>query len=158
MIVKPDLAFWPISQMLLKAILDDNLSDRFVAERVWERLGYRPSELGNDLWVACENTTKEWIEHFPSPPQIIADRKASVHLTRSIKKQYKQLLKDQMKFHGYKIGELYPRRTRRATAVNWLLAWLAENKLELPIEGPIPDLIPIPLDPIKGHPGDLKVH
>ena len=43
---------------------------------------------------------------------IISDRPASVHLTRSIPKDYKQGLKNFLNFKGYKINELYPRRTR----------------------------------------------
>jgi hypothetical protein len=53
---------------------------------------------------------------FPLGPELIAQRPASVRLTRSIPKPLKQLLKEQLGFAGYKIGGLYPRRTRRATA------------------------------------------
>ncbi len=56
-------------------------------------------------------------------------------LTRSIAKEHKQLLKEQLGFGGYTIGELYPRRTRRATAVNWLLAHLAERGEPCPRRG-----------------------
>ena len=58
---------------------------------------------------------------------------------------------------GYRIGELYPRRTRRATAVNWLLADLARRGESLPVSGPLPPLLPPPADPVQGHPGDLLV-
>jgi hypothetical protein len=44
-------------------------------------------------------------------------------LTRSIPAAHKQLLKQELGFKGYQVGELVPRRTRRATAVSWLLAW-----------------------------------
>jgi hypothetical protein len=88
---------------------------------------------------------------------VIAERPASVALTRSIPKVYKQLLKEQLGFGGYRIGELYPRRTRRATAVNWLLAHLAERGEPLPEAGPLPDLLPVPADPVTGHPGDPPV-
>jgi hypothetical protein len=80
-----------------------------------------------------------------------------VALTRSIAKEHKQLLKQQLGFAGYTIGELYPRRTRRATAVNWLLAHLAERGEPLPDTGPLPALLPQPADPVAGHPGDLPV-
>jgi hypothetical protein len=80
-----------------------------------------------------------------------------VALTRSIAKEHKQLLKQQLGFAGYKIGELYPRRTRRATAVNWLLAHLAERGEPLPDSGPLPALLEQPADPVAGHPGDLPV-
>jgi hypothetical protein len=80
-----------------------------------------------------------------------------VKLTRSIAKEHKQLLKEQLDFGGYKIGELYPRRTRRATAVNWLLAHLAERGEALPETGLLPELLPQPADPVAGHPGDLPI-
>jgi hypothetical protein len=80
-----------------------------------------------------------------------------VALTRSIAKEHKQLLKQQLDFAGYRIGELYPRRTRRATAVNWLLAHLAERGEPLPESGPLPPLLAVPADPVAGHPGDLPV-
>ena len=76
--------------------------------------------------------------HVPQAPEVISIRPASVQLTRSIPRKHKQLLKEQLKFAGYRIGELYPRRTRRATAVNWLLAWLASHEQVLEEEGPLP--------------------
>jgi len=110
---------WPLSRELLLQILEDRCSDQFVCERIWERLGYVPS---SEHWVAGAATPQEWAEAFPQAPQVIAERPASVRLTRSIAKEHKQLLKQQLQFAGYRIGELYPRRTRRATAVSWLLA------------------------------------
>ena len=88
---------------------------------------------------------------------MIATRPASVALTRSVPKPLKQLLKQQLGFEGYKIGELYPRRTRRATVVNWLLAWLAERQEPLAEEGLLPERLEPPVDPVCGHPGDLPV-
>ncbi len=78
-------------------------------------------------------------------------------LTRAIAREHKQLLKEQLGFGGYRIGELYPRRTRRATAVNWLLADLALRAEPLPDTGPLPALLSAPADPVRGHPGDLPV-
>jgi hypothetical protein len=98
-----------------------------------------------------------WRESFPIEPQFIALRPPSVALTRSIAKEHKQLLKEQLGFAGYTIGELYPRRTRRATAVNWLLAHLAGRGEPLPETGALPELLPLPADPVVGHPGDLPV-
>ena len=86
-----------------------------------------------------------------------AERPASVRVTRSIPKEHKQLLKQQLSFAGYRIGELYPRRTRRATAVNWLLAWLAQQEEPLAEQGPLGPELPTPVDPVEGHPGDLPV-
>ena len=145
---------WPISRILLLEILADRITDVFVTRLVWDRLAYQSNELSNENWLAGENTRLYWSEVFPEAPEIIVHRKASVHLTRSIPKEYKQLLKQKLNFTGYRIGELYPRRTRRATAVNWLLAWLEECSEELLKEGPLPELLQPPLDPLRGHPGD----
>lgn len=150
---------WLLSRALLQQILEDRTSDRFVAERIWERLGYqRPSgSEGGGPWLAGPDTPEDWREAFPEGPEVIATRPASVTLTRSVPKPLKQLLKEQMGFKGYKIGELYPRRTRRATAVNWLLAWLVEAGEPLLEEGPLPPRLEPPADPVGGHPGDLPV-
>ena len=145
----------PLSRELLEAVLADRTSDRFVCELVWSRLGYVPD--GDGVWRAGATTPPEWAAAFPSQPPLIAERPASVRLTRSIAPPYKQLLKQQLGFAGYRIGELYPRRTRRATAVNWLLADLAQRGETLAERGPLPPLLPPPADPVAGHPGDLPV-
>ena len=146
---------FPLSRPLLEAVLADRVSDRFVCELIWPRLGYVPD--GSGTWSAGPAVDAAWREPFPIEPQFIAERPPSVALTRSIAKQHKQLLKEQLGFAGYRIGELYPRRTRRATAVNWLLAHLAERGEPLPETGPLPQLLPEPADPVAGHPGDLAV-
>ena len=146
---------FPLSRALLEAVLADRVSDRFVCELIWPRLGYLPD--GSGTWSAGPAVGAAWREPFPIEPQFIAERPPSVALTRSIAKQHKQLLKEQLGFAGYRIGELYPRRTRRATAVNWLLAQLAERGEPLPKTGPLPELLPAPADPVAGHPGDLPV-
>ncbi len=151
------VASWPISRLLLMEILSDRISDCFVARLVWERLGYQPSDLSSDVWLAGKDTPVDWANAFAQAPEVIAQRKASVQLTRSIPKRYKQLLKQKLNFPGYRIGELYPRRTRRATAVNWLLAWLFLRGEELLEEGPLPDLYEPSIDPIRGHPGDPPI-
>ena len=153
------MPLWLLSRALLQQILEDRTSDRFVAERIWERLGYqRPSgSEGGGPWLAGPDTPEHWREAFPEGPEVIATRPASVALTRSVPKPLKQLLKEQMGFKGYKIGELYPRRTRRPTAVNWLLAWLVEAGEPLLEEGPLPPRLEPPADPVGGHPGDLPV-
>ena len=165
----------PLSRALLEAVLADRLSDRYVCELVWTRLGYSPApeeslqphpSAPNAAavlpalsvpWIAGPATPADWAEAFPVAPELIATRPASVRLTRSIAAEYKQLLKQQLGFAGYRIGELYPRRTRRATAVNWLLAQLAERGEPLPELGPLPPLLEPPADPVRGHPGDLPV-
>ena len=144
---------YPLSRALLEAVLADRTSDRFVCELIWPRLGYELN--GSGTWSAGPATSAGWRESFPVEPQFIAERPPSVALTRSIAKAHKQLLKEQLGFAGYTIGELYPRRTRRATAVNWLLAHLAERGEPLPDLGPLPQLLDQPADPVAGHPGDL---
>jgi hypothetical protein len=148
-----------LSRALLEAVLADRTSDRFVCELVWTRLGYLPPGAGPDdhPWHAGPATPPEWVAAFPSAPQVIAERAASVRLTRSIAAPHKQLLKQRLGFAGYRIGELCPRRTRRATAVNWLLADLADRGEPLPEAGPLPLLLEPPADPVRGHPGDPPV-
>jgi hypothetical protein len=178
---------FPLSRPLLEAVLADRLSDRFVCELIWSRLGYQPpasaippaatplgavqpaadpegaNPSGSDPaadrgpWRAGPATPTTWAQAFPEAPQLIASRPASVALTRSIAAPHKQLLKQQLGFAGYRIGELYPRRTRRATAVNWLLAHLSERGEALPEAGPLPPLLDPPDDPVRGHPGDPEV-
>ena len=146
---------YPLSRALLEAVLADRVSDRFVCELIWPRLGYERD--GSGTWGVGPAAGALWRESFPIEPQFIAQRPPSVALTRSIAKEHKQLLKEQLGFAGYTIGELYPRRTRRATAVNWLLAHLTERGEPLPDQGPLPELLPLPADPVAGHPGDLPV-
>ncbi|MFM7512849.1 MAG: DUF1823 family protein [Cyanobium sp.] len=146
---------YPLSRALLEAVLADRVSDRFVCELIWPRLGYWPDGAGT--WSAGPATSAAWRESFPIEPQFIAERPPSVALTRSIAREHKQLLKEQLGFAGYRIGELYPRRTRRGTAVNWLLAHLAERGEPLPETGPLPELLEVPADPVAGHLGDLPV-
>ncbi len=148
---------WPLSKKLFELILMDRISDRFVSKLVWERLGYELLEEEQSIWKASAATPENWSEAFLEAPEVIAERRASVFLTRSIPKQYKQLLKQQLNFDGYRIGELNPRRTRRATVINWLLAWLAQKSIFLPDNGPLPILGDVPTDPTKGHPGDSPV-
>jgi hypothetical protein len=146
---------YPLSRALLEAVLADRVSDRFVCELIWPRLGYGPD--GSGIWSAGPATGAIWRESFPIEPQFIAQRPPSVALTRSIAREHKQLLKQQLGFGGYRIGELYPRRTRRATGVNWLLAHLMERGEPLPESGPLPPLLEAPADPVAGHPGDLPI-
>ncbi len=148
---------WPLSKNLLKEILDDHISDRFVSQLIWERLGYNPCIGVENPWIAGSYTPTDWYEKFPIAPEVIAHRPASVFLTRSIPKNHKQLLKERLNFPGYRINELYPRRTRRAIAVNWLLAWLEQTGGKLVDNSKLPPLLGTPQDPTKGHPGDLQV-
>ena len=147
----PGTAF-PLSEALLQVVLEDRVSDRFVNELLWSHLGYLPQPEGTD-WPAATTTPAYWREAFPTAPDFIRHRPPSIHLTRSIARSHKQLLKEQLGFAGYRLGELCPRRTRRATAVNWLLARLAERGEPLPLEGPLPPLRQPPADPSLGDDG-----
>ncbi len=150
-------SFWPLSRKLLNEILSDRISDRFVSQLVWERLGYQKKDDANDVFYAGINTPLYWSQKFKKAPEVIVKRAASIHLTRSIPKDYKQALKKYLNFRGYQIGELYPRRTRRATAVNWLISWQLTQGKQLPDDGPLPSLSEIPKDPLGGHLGDPEI-
>jgi hypothetical protein len=147
---------WPICKELLFLVLEDKVSDVFVCKLVWERLFYI-KELSKNDWVYSKKTPFYWSEKFQKAPQIISERIASVHLTRSIPKEHKQGLKNFLDFKGYKINELYPRRTRRATAVNWLIYWAIENDSFLNDSDVMPSPSSPPLNPAKGHLGDPEI-
>ena len=148
---------WKISKQLLFSILEDKVSDRFVSELIWERLFYK-KENGSDHWYASSKTPVYWSSLFDKAPLVISERKASVYLTRSIDKSNKQGLKDFLGFSGYKISELYPRRTRRATAVNWLIYWARKSDYIINEFGQLPALLEPPLQPAMGHPNDLPIN
>ena len=147
---------WPISKELLFLVLADKVTDVFVCELVWERLFYTRKKNSNN-WVSSALTPTYWSKRFIEAPQIISERIASVHLTRSIPKNNKQGLKNFLNFKGYKINELYPRRTRRATAVNWLIFWSIETKSMLKDLDKLPILSSPPFNPIYGHNGDPEI-
>ena len=147
---------WPISRKLLNLILEDKVSDVFVCELVWERLFYKKETSVSD-WVSTEKTPPYWSERFIKAPQIISERPASMHLTRSIPKLNKQGLKNFLDFKGYKINELYPRRTRRATAVNWLIFWGIESNSIFKDHDKLPILSAQPINPVYGHDGDPEI-
>ena len=147
---------WPISRKILFLILEDKVSDIFVCELVWERLFYinQPSA---DEWISSSLTPSYWSKKFIKAPQIISERSASVHLTRSIPKDQKQNLKKILNFKGYKINELYPRRTRRATAVNWLINWSIDLSTPLDDVCKLPKLSSPSPNPTEGHYGDPEI-
>jgi hypothetical protein len=72
----------PLSRDLLEAVLADQLSDRFVCELVWARLGYQPpadhlpgaASPGADPapWSAGPATPSDWAAAFPTAPELIA--------------------------------------------------------------------------------------
>ena len=147
---------WPLSKKLLFLILDDQINDVFVCELIWERLFYIKQKSIKD-WMSSEYTPSYWSEKYNKAPQIISERPASIHLTRSIPKDHKQNLKKILNFKGYKINELYPRRTRRAIAVNWLIFWTIESNSILKDQDKLPSLSSPPFNPIHGHIGDPKI-
>ena len=147
---------WPISRKLLFLILEDKVSDVFVCELVWERLFYTKEKNAKN-WISSELTPAYWSEKFVKAPQIISERIASVHLTRSIPKEHKQGLKKFLDFKGYQINELYPRRTRRATAVNWLIYWAIESNSFSIKEDKLPAASSPSINPAIGHLGDPEI-
>lgn len=122
-VTEPDLpgltseTFW--------AILEDKIPDETVNQMLWYRLGYR-WDPATQQWDISQ-VEDVWTEAYPDPPDFIGSRPATIKITRSIPKENKQLLKEELGFGGYTIDELNPRRTRRATAVNWFLNYLKQS-------------------------------
>lgn len=114
----------PLTTATLWAILNDELDDATVNRLVWHYLGYRLT--AENTWDATA-VAAEWRQEYPEPPDFIASRPATVKLTRSIPAENKQLLKQTLGFQGYKVGELVPRLTRRATMTNWLLHYMQQT-------------------------------
>jgi hypothetical protein len=117
----------PLNTETLWQILNEELDDDTVNQLVWHYLGYR-YDPETSQWD-CTNVPPEWQQDYPEPPDLIESRPATTKLTRSIPKENKQLLKEQLGFQGYKIGEFGPRQTRRATMANWLLSYMKDTGL-----------------------------
>jgi Domain of unknown function (DUF1823) len=115
----------PLDPDTIWAIINESITDLQVNQILWHYLGYRYNQI-EQTWDLSQ-VAPEWLSVYPTPPDFIASRPATVKLTRSIPPQHKQLLKEQLGFKGYKIGEFGPRQTRRATAASWLLAYLADR-------------------------------
>jgi hypothetical protein len=109
----------PLNTDTIWQIINQEIDDRKVNELLWYHLGYR-YDATSETWDN-RGVPEDWREEYPEPPDFIANRPPTVKLTRSIPKEYKQLLKEKLGFKGYKLGEFSPRETRRATAANWLL-------------------------------------
>lgn len=114
----------PLNTDTIWAILNEEIDDATVNQLVWHCLGYRYDE-ATGQWNPSQ-VTPEWQTDYPEPPDFIGSRPATVKLTRSIPKARKQRLKE-IGFEGYKVNELNPTRTRRATAANWLLGALEDQ-------------------------------
>ncbi len=124
----------PLNLETIWAILDETIPDMQVNQILWHCLGYQfvgkatlKEYRATQLWDTSQ-VAPEWVETYPTPPDFIASRPATVKLTRQIPPEDKQLLKTQLGFKGYKIGEFGPRQTRRATAANWLLGYLNSHQ------------------------------
>lgn len=125
MSLDPSAALPPLNPETIWAILNEDVDDAIANQLVWQCLGYR-YDATTAQW---DNTavSADWREAYPEPPDFIANRPPVVKLTRSIPQENKQLLKTELGFKGYKIGEFGPRQTRRATIANWLLSYLKLN-------------------------------
>jgi Domain of unknown function (DUF1823) len=110
----------PLTDETFWAILRDELDDATVNQLVWHYLGYQ-----YDPATGWSSSTVDpgWQQDYPTPPDFIDSRPATVKLTRSIPAENKQLLKEELGFEGYTVNELVPRKTRRATLANWLLSY-----------------------------------
>ncbi len=115
----------PLTTETIWGIIHDTIDDETANQLVWNCLGYQLNPETNQ-W---ENTAvaADWREAYPEPPNFIESRPATVKLTRSIPAENKQLLKEKLGFGGYKVDELVPRKTRRATIANWLLSYMQLN-------------------------------
>lgn len=118
----------PLTAETIWAILHDTLDDATVNQLVWHYLGYRRDDAG-DRWDTTA-VAPDWKEAYPEPPDFIEYRPPTVKLTRSIPAENKQLLKDKLGFQGYKVNELVPRKTRRATIANWLLSYMHQTGID----------------------------
>lgn len=117
----------PLNTETIWAILQEEIDDNTVNQLVWQALGYRYDSAAMSWDIS--GLSSEWQQDYPEPPDFIESRPATVKLTRSIPPENKQLLKEQLGFKGYKVGEFGPRQTRRATAANWLLSYLKQSGL-----------------------------
>lgn len=117
-----------LSTVTIWAIINDEIDDATVNQMVWQCLGYR-YEAATQTWDVSA-VAPEWRDAYPTPPDFIADRPPNVKLVRSTPPENKQLLKEQLGFQGYKIGELIPRKTRRAQIANWLLSYMKVNGID----------------------------
>lgn len=119
----------PLNTDTVWGILKDQIDDTTVNQLVWHYLGYHYDST-TDKWDNSK-VIPEWRDEYPEPPNFLESRPATMKLTRSIPKEYKQIVKEKLGFKGYKIGEFTPRETRRATAANWLLSYWQQQNPEL---------------------------
>ncbi|NJK38637.1 MAG: DUF1823 family protein [Oscillatoriales cyanobacterium RM2_1_1] len=110
----------PLTSETIWDILNEKLDDATVNQLVWAALGYRYDPKAQTWDIS--NVSPDWSQDYPEPPDFIGSRPATVKLTRSIPAEHKQLLKQDLGFQGYKVGEFSPAQARRATAASWLLS------------------------------------
>lgn len=96
---------------------------RMMDDGKWDNSRIRPAmkELYPDEPPNFIGTNGDYTPETDRPVKI-----ANQRLTRSIPVEHKQILKAVMKplgFSGWKVQDLTPNRTRRATSVNWMLYW-----------------------------------
>jgi hypothetical protein len=115
----------PLNTDTIWAILREEIADETVNQLVWHYLGYHYDN-DSQTWDTS-SVSQDWQQEYPEPPDFIDSRPATVKLTRSIPAENKQLLKEELGFKGYKIGEFGPRQTRRATMASWLLSYQKSN-------------------------------
>ncbi|MBD1922360.1 DUF1823 family protein [Microcoleus sp. FACHB-831] len=116
----------PLNNETIWDIINDKIDDAMVNQLVWDCLGYSYDN-SSQQWD-INNVASEWREEYPEPPNFIENRPPTVKLTRSIPPENKQLLKEELGFKGYKVGEFGPRQTRRATVANWLLSYMKQKR------------------------------
>ena len=83
---------------LIWSILNETMTDLQVDRILWHYLGYRYVP-GDNAWDISQ-VNPDWVAVYPTPPDFIASRPASVKLTRSIPAPNKQLLKEKLGFKG----------------------------------------------------------
>ncbi len=116
----------PLKSETFWAIIRGEIPDEMVNALVWNCLGYRYNSQTHQWDLSAVHP--DWSSQYPEPPDFMGSRPATVKLTRSIPAEDKQLLKERLGFEGYKVGELTPTLTRRATAVSWLLSYMHQQE------------------------------
>ena len=76
----------PLNEDTLWAIIHESIPDPQVNQILWHYLGYRYDPVENSWEVSQVNP--EWLSVYPTPPDFIASRPATVKLTRSIPPQH----------------------------------------------------------------------
>jgi hypothetical protein len=115
----------PLTSETFWAIIRGEIPDAVVNALVWDCLGYCYDTQTHQWDLSAVHP--DWSSQYPEPPDFMGSRPATVKLTRSIPAEDKQFLKERLGFEGYKVGELTPTLTRRATAVSWLLSYMRQQ-------------------------------